>query len=124
MCGINGYYNHLHKNIANHDALVRKMNDVLAHRGPDDQGTWSDPDHKIVFGHRRLSILDLSARGHQPMLGPNGNVIVFNGEIYNFRALRKELKNRDFQSESDTEVLLHLYDEMGADLFCSIDIKP
>ena len=49
MCGINGYYNYLHKNIANHDALVRKMNDVLAHRGPDDQGTWSDPGHKIIF---------------------------------------------------------------------------
>jgi asparagine synthase (glutamine-hydrolysing) len=82
----------------------------LVHRGPDDEGLWSA--HGIALGHRRLSILDLSSAGHQPMsLGPY--TLVYNGEIYNFRRLRDELPG-PFRSDSDTEVLLHLYARDGA----------
>jgi asparagine synthase (glutamine-hydrolysing) len=82
--------------------------DLLAHRGPDDHGVWAAPG--ILFGHRRLSILDLSPAGHQPMVDPaSGAVLVFNGEIYNHVELRKELESfgHRFIGHSDTEVLLH-----------------
>jgi asparagine synthase (glutamine-hydrolysing) len=85
-------------------------------RGPDGEGYWSSEDHRIVLGHRRLSIIDLSERGAQPMRSADGSlVITFNGEIYNYRALRANLeaKGYRFQSNSDTEVLLHLYADRG-----------
>ena len=88
---------------------------LLAHRGPDDSGVWSDG--VVTLGHRRLSILDVSAAGHQPMSARDGDhVLVFNGEIYNFVELRRELEGRGcrFQSESDSEVLLSAYREWGA----------
>ncbi len=84
----------------------------ISHRGPDDQGIYSDPDHGIALAHRRLSILDLSPLGHQPMASQDGSVVlVFNGEIYNFQALRAELAAQGvaFRGHSDTEVLLNLY---------------
>ncbi|MEM6701827.1 MAG: asparagine synthase (glutamine-hydrolyzing) [Acidobacteriota bacterium] len=89
--------------------LVRSMTDRQAHRGPDDAGHWSSEG--VALGHRRLSILDLSAAGHQPMeLG--SLVLTYNGEIYNFRALRDELGG-PWKSETDSEVILRLYAEVG-----------
>jgi asparagine synthase (glutamine-hydrolysing) len=95
---------------------------ALTHRGPDDSGVFEDPGAGIGLAHTRLSILDLSPFGHQPMLSDDGRVVlVFNGEIYNFRELRAELEvqGHRFKGESDTEVLLHLYlawCERGGDL--------
>jgi len=89
---------------------------VIEHRGPDDTGTFHDPDASIGLGHRRLSILDVSPLGHQPMVSSDGAaILVFNGEIYNFQELRAELvdKGFSFNSHSDTEVLLNLYLEQG-----------
>ena len=113
MCGINGFYNYSGQNLPDDGLLIAAMNATIAHRGPDDSGIWLDGARKVHFGHQRLSILDLSRRGHQPMLGPNGTVIVYNGEIYNFQELREKLNGRNFQSDTDTEVLLRLYDESG-----------
>ena len=90
--------------------LLDRCCDALSHRGPDDRGTYRAPG--IGLGSRRLSILDLSPRGHMPMTSPDGRyVIVYNGEVYNYRELRPGLEQRGvrFQSNSDTEVLLHLY---------------
>jgi asparagine synthase (glutamine-hydrolysing) len=97
------------------ETLVR-MRDTMDHRGPDDAGIYISPDGKLGLGHRRLSILDLSSLGHQPMATPDGRYwIAFNGEIYNFRELRAELESNGhrFRSTSDTEVLLALYAEYG-----------
>lgn len=113
MCGISGYYNFSGVHVDDGAAVVKRMNDTLRHRGPDDSGCWSDEANGVYLGHRRLSILDLSAAGHQPMISPERSVIVFNGEIYNFRELRERMPDRTFISESDTEVLLHLFDRDG-----------
>ncbi|MDR1958927.1 MAG: asparagine synthase (glutamine-hydrolyzing) [Planctomycetaceae bacterium] len=113
MCGICGVLWTEASKAVNIQTLD-KMTDVLGHRGPDDRGTyWRNG---MALGHRRLSILDLSPQGHQPMSNENDTVwIVFNGEIYNFEPLRQELLARGhrFKSQSDTEVLLHLYEEYG-----------
>jgi asparagine synthase (glutamine-hydrolysing) len=88
----------------------------MAPRGPDGSGSWISPDGRVGLAHRRLSILDLSEAGAQPMASADGNLhIVFNGEIYNFRKLQKELEQQGtvFRSRSDTEVLLHLYAREG-----------
>jgi len=110
MCGILGYVGDFGaERLA--AGLAR-----IAHRGPDDAGTWFDDDRRVGLGHARLSILDLSPLGHQPMSDPDGRVVIaYNGEIYNFRELRAELETRGhrFRSRSDTEVLLHLYLEEG-----------
>ena len=74
------------------EALASRMANALEHRGPDDKGVWADPEAGIALGHRRLSILDLSSAGHQPMVSPSGRfVIVYNGEIYNCEQLRHDL---------------------------------
>jgi asparagine synthase (glutamine-hydrolysing) len=89
---------------------------AIAHRGPDDQGVWSDETAGVALGHVRLSILELSALGHQPMASADGLVVIaFNGEIFNFRELRADLEARghQFRGHSDTEVLLHLYMSEG-----------
>jgi asparagine synthase (glutamine-hydrolysing) len=88
----------------------------MASRGPDGKGEWYSSDGRVALGHRRLSIIDLSERAAQPMSTPDGTlVITYNGEIYNYKKLRRELEQKGviFQSESDTEVLLHLYAEKG-----------
>jgi asparagine synthase (glutamine-hydrolysing) len=93
---------------------LRRLNDGCAHRGPDDSGEWSGAN--VALAHRRLSIIDRSSRGHQPMLDPSGRVAVtYNGEIYNFEALKTELQQRGhaFTSASDTEVLIRGYLEWG-----------
>lgn len=147
MCGITGYY-FPKKNIASNNIL--EMNNAIRHRGPDDEGFWisdgftgqsysgvsstnevrqtfpllEDGESKIALGFRRLSIVDLSEKGHQPMLSENEKItITFNGEIYNFKILKKELENLGYQfrSHSDTEVIIKAYEEWGADAFQRLD---
>ena len=115
MCGIAGELNWASP--ANRGA-VDAMISGIAHRGPDDRGLWSSSNGVCAFGHARLSIVDLSPAGHQPMIDTvTGNVIVFNGEIYNFWELRKdgESAGEIFKSRSDTEVILSLYRRHGID---------
>ncbi|MFQ5418672.1 MAG: asparagine synthetase B family protein, partial [Myxococcota bacterium] len=112
MCGILGYL--ATDGSAVDEDLLRAMTDTMTHRGPDDAGTWVDGN--IGLGHRRLSIIDLSADGRQPMCNEDGRVwIAFNGEIYNFRELRVELegKGHTFRSHTDTEVIIHGYEQWG-----------
>jgi asparagine synthase (glutamine-hydrolysing) len=115
MCGIVGIANSSERVDL---ALVERMRDTMTHRGPDDAGSWSSEDGRVAFGLRRLSIIDLSPKGHQPMCSRDGAVcITFNGEIYNFLDLRADLRRlgHTFDSESDTEVLLAAYAEWGID---------
>src|SRR5580658_2344961 len=116
MCGINGIFAyHYPGNPIDRAELVRTR-DHMAGRGPDGKGEWIADDGRVGFGHRRLSIIDLTDAGAQPMATADGNVVVtFNGEIYNHRELRRglEAKGCRFRSNSDTEVLLHLYAEKG-----------
>lgn len=147
MCGISGYYS-FHKSISSTNIL--EMNQAMKHRGPDDEGFWlckegqgvsfsgndstqkikeqfsvlKDADSEIALGFRRLSIIDLSEKGHQPMLSENEQIIItFNGEIYNFKKLRKELESLGhvFRSTSDTEVILKAYEEWGTAAFEKLD---
>lgn len=118
MCGISGIVGlkaatHFAKE-ADPVAIVRRMNNAIAHRGPDAEGLWQGSD--VVLGHRRLSIIDLSAASNQPMTTPDGRyTIVFNGEIYNYRDLRKQLGGVAWRSGGDGEVLLHAWARWGAD---------
>jgi asparagine synthase (glutamine-hydrolysing) len=107
MCGICGFYGFEDKNV------LKRMVKALAHRGPDDTGFYSDGN--VSLGHTRLSIIDLSKKGRQPMSNEDGTIwITYNGETYNFKDLRKILeKNHDFHSNTDTEVLIHAYEEYG-----------
>jgi len=116
--------------------MVKQMCEVLTHRGPDDEGMVfikgnqyvetknslkfppNENGFEVAMGHRRLSIIDLSSAAHQPMCNEDGSIwIVFNGEIYNFQELRVELERKGhlFKSRSDTEVILHGYEEWGVD---------
>jgi asparagine synthase (glutamine-hydrolysing) len=117
MCGIAGIYAY-HYAANGVDRLeVRRIRDHMAARGPDGFGDWYSQDERVGLGHRRLSILDLSERGAQPMLSADGKLAVtFNGEIYNYPALRAELEasGARFRTTSDTEALLHLYARHGA----------
>jgi asparagine synthase (glutamine-hydrolysing) len=118
MCGIAGAAGLIDRSVV---AAVQRMNDAQVHRGPDDGGAWtSGPEQafEVSLAHRRLAILDLSPAGAQPMKNPaTGDVVVFNGEIYNFKELRDELTRRGarFSSQSDTEVILHAYQAWGLD---------
>jgi asparagine synthase (glutamine-hydrolysing) len=116
MCGIAGIYAYHQKAREVDRRELRRIRDHMAARGPDGEGEWYSDDGRLGLGHRRLSIIDLSARGAQPMVDAGRDLaITFNGEIYNYRALRLDLeaKGHRFRSESDTEVLLHLYAEKG-----------
>ena len=123
MCGIAGIYAYrATARSVDHEELVR-MRDHMAARGPDGSGDWYSADGRVGFGHRRLSIIDLSSRGAQPMQTADGRlVITFNGEIYNYRQLRSRLEAKGyvFRSNSDTEVLLHLYAELGHNMLCEL----
>ena len=111
MCGINGVVN------CGDEETLRRMTAVQAHRGPDDAGIWSRrfPDGSYMgLGSRRLAIIDLSPSGRMPMCNEDRRVwITYNGEIYNFQDLRRELQSKGhrFASETDTEVIIHLYEE-------------
>ncbi|MCW1964221.1 asparagine synthase (glutamine-hydrolyzing) [Chryseobacterium viscerum] len=147
MCGISGYYS-FHKSISSTNIL--EMNQAIKHRGPDDEGFWlynhgqgisfsgndsttkikeqfpvlQERSSEIALGFRRLSIVDLSEKGHQPMLSENEQIIItFNGEIYNFKKIRKELEilGHVFRSNSDTEVILKAYQEWGNSVFVMLD---
>ena len=147
MCGICGYYS-FRKEISSKNIL--EMNKAIQHRGPDDEGFWlsnesigisysgTDSTEKIkekfpvlgeiksilALGFRRLSIIDLSEKGHQPMLSENEKIsITFNGEIYNFKKIKKELENlgHRFRSNSDTEVIVKSYEEWGTSMFSKFD---
>ena len=116
MCGINGIYAYRSSAPAIDPAELKATRDHMAARGPDGQGAWISANQRLGFGHRRLSIIDLSARAAQPMLSADGTLaITFNGEIYNHHALRQRLEARGcrFRTTSDTEVLLQLYAEHG-----------
>jgi len=116
MCGIAGVV--APRGGEAEEAVVRGLADALRHRGPDRTSTWIDPDRRCAFGHTRLSVIDLET-GDQPMSTPEGAyTLVFNGEIYNFRALRRELEGRGvrFRTRSDTEVLLLGWAEWGETL--------
>ncbi len=112
MCGITAVF-HLHGGPVD-ESVLAQMTDSIRHRGPDDAGLWRDGP--VGLGHRRLSIIDLSPAGHQPMSNADGSLwIVFNGEVYNFQEVRPVLE-RDgyrFRSRTDTEVILHAYDRWG-----------
>ncbi len=115
MCGITGFAEKHHEAARARD-IVRAMADLIVYRGPDGEGYFVDD--QVALGHRRLSIIDLEG-GRQPMFNEDGNlVVVFNGEIYNFQALREELTaaGHTFATRSDTEVLLHGYEQWGRDL--------
>jgi len=125
MCGIIGF-NYKDK------VFLKKALKEIRHRGPDYSGTFSDKN--VSFGHARLSIIDLTKSGNQPMSNENGTIwVIFNGEIYNFKELKNNLKNQhDFKSNTDTEILIHLYEEEGINMlnklqgmfaFCIYDSK-
>jgi len=116
MCGIAAHFAHSSAASPVDEAELLRMRDQMTARGPDGAGLWLSNDRRVGLAYRRLSIIDLSAAGVQPMSSKDGRlVIVFNGEIYNHRELRSglEARGRRFRSNSDTEVLLHLYAEQG-----------
>lgn len=130
MCGLVGFLQAPRQSVNDLTALLSHMTDAIVHRGPDDSGAWADAETGVALGHRRLSILDLSPQGHQPMTSPSGRyVIAFNGEIYNYRVLRKELecspspqlssvvgeKVVSWRGHSDTEVMLAAFERWGTE---------
>ncbi|MBI4843145.1 MAG: asparagine synthase (glutamine-hydrolyzing) [Nitrospirae bacterium] len=114
MCGILGAFN----NKGLDGNLLVRMRDRMAHRGPDDSGIWISPDRRVGLAHRRLSIIDLSEAGRQPMPDDEGRIyLTFNGEIYNFKEIRRELEAKGyiFRSETDSEVIINAYKEWGTE---------
>ncbi|MFN5418838.1 MAG: asparagine synthase (glutamine-hydrolyzing), partial [Sphingomonadales bacterium] len=122
MCGINGVL--AIDPISNLKGIISRMNEVIIHRGPDDSGTFIDSNQMIALGMRRLAIIDLES-GHQPMLSDDGSIIVvFNGEIYNYKKLRAELSENHgvtFSTGSDTEVILKGYQLLGTAYFSNLN---
>lgn len=116
MCGIYGYVS---SRGGIQPEILRRMGDTLRHRGPDDEGEWIQHSEElaVALGHKRLSIIDLTSAAKQPISDEDGKIwLTYNGEIYNFRELRSELaaKGHTFKSTSDGEIIVHLYEEMGA----------
>lgn len=124
MCGIVGIHHYSNHSVPLTDNLLGRMCERIRHRGPDDSGAWINEDRNVGLGFRRLSIIDLSRAANQPMTNEDGSLwIVFNGEIYNYRELRPWLEEHGhvFRSRSDTEVILHLYEELGASCVGRLD---
>ena len=118
MCGINGFYS---KSSSGYNDVIEKMNSEISHRGPDNSGIWKDSDAGIFFGHQRLSILDLSSAGSQPMHSNSGRyIITYNGEVYNHIEVRKELEKLNnkivWRGNSDTETVLEAIDYWGIEI--------
>jgi asparagine synthase (glutamine-hydrolysing) len=116
MCGIAGFWSGEGAPGAELEALGRRMGMALSHRGPDGSGEWAEPEAGLLLAHRRLSILDLSPEGAQPMVSGSGRYVMsFNGEVYNFGELRRELEQGGarFRGHSDTEVMLAAFDAWG-----------
>ena len=114
MCGITGQVNFDNSPVS--PVVLKRMTDVIEHRGPDGEGHWIKEG--VGLGHRRLSIIDLSPAGHQPMISSDDRyVLTYNGEIYNFRELRTELEAKGycFRSQTDSEVVLYSLAEWGSD---------
>ena len=124
MCGISGWF--LRQGRARDDRDLHAMADAIQHRGPDDRGYFHDRERGVALAHNRLSIIDLSPAGHQPMTSEDGRFVVsYNGELYNFQELRRELEalGHQFHSRSDTEVVLRSFIQWGAaavDRFCGM----
>ena len=120
MCGIVGILTSLSTRGEELARSVERMRDTLVHRGPDDAGVWTtaSPEVAVALGFRRLSIIDLSELGHQPMTSSSGRfTMVFNGEVYNFAALRRDLEagGARFRGHSDSEVMLAAFDRWGVE---------
>jgi len=118
MCGIAGFFSPSRSTAESLTGTLQAMTDAIVHRGPDDGGHWVDAECGIALGHRRLSILDLSPLGHQPMTSVHGRyIMVFNGEVYNFQDLRTELEalGHAWKGHSDTEVMLAAMVQWGID---------
>ncbi|HTH81168.1 MAG TPA: asparagine synthetase B, partial [Ramlibacter sp.] len=116
MCGVAGFFAYGGNAAAVDRDELRAVRDHMSARGPDGVGEWFSADGRVALGHRRLAIIELSERGAQPMASADGQIVIsFNGEIYNHRELRQQLERtgRVFHSDSDTEVLLHLYAQHG-----------
>ena len=116
MCGVNGIFAYHAAANAPCEAQLLATREAMRARGPDGSGLWWSAGRRCALGHRRLSILDLSDRAAQPMASADGAVVItFNGEIYNYAALRAELEaeGTHFRTTSDTEALLHLYARDG-----------
>ena len=114
MCGICGAINLRGEPIPDLELALEVMNDLIAHRGPDDDGLWAHERGHVGFGHRRLSIIDPTPAGHQPMRDDAGRWITYNGEVYNYPELRLELGGQ-FRTGCDTEVVMRAHDRWGAD---------
>src|SRR5258706_2129652 len=118
MCGICGIYEYGLNRPGVDAELVARMRDTMSHRGPDDAGVYVSADRRVGLGNRRLAIVDLSPAGRNPMPNEDGRVwITFNGEIYNHQSLRPGLEARGhrYRSRTDTETVIHLYEERGLD---------
>ena len=118
MCGINGFYS---KSLSTFNNVIVKMNLAISHRGPDSKGTWTDKNSGIVLGHQRLSIIDLSVAGNQPMQSNSGRfILTYNGEVYNHLEIRQELEKNNseikWRGNSDTETLLEAIDFWGVEV--------
>lgn len=125
MCGIVGIYNYGRAAPPVSLDLLHRLNATLAHRGPDDLGTWVSSSFDVGFAHRRLSIIDITVAARQPLHNEDSSVwITFNGEIYNYERLRSHLLaqgSHSLTTTSDTEVIVHLYEELGEDCLALLD---
>jgi asparagine synthase (glutamine-hydrolysing) len=123
MCGIAGIFNY-GSSPSDDRPIACRMRDMMPHRGPDGSGLYQSPDQRVVLAHRRLSIVDLSPAGQQPMANEDETVwVTFNGEIYNHQEIRTALAARGhvFRSRSDTEVIVHAYEESGVECVSRLD---
>jgi len=119
MCGIFGFK--LKRSLNDNDLRMSlKYLDLLKHRGPDNQGYYVDKENGVFLGHTRLSIIDLSEKSNQPFI-KDDLALVYNGEVYNHKELRNDLKNQNFRTNSDTEVLLSLWKQNRIDGLRKID---
>jgi asparagine synthase (glutamine-hydrolysing) len=121
MCGVAGAVALANAPVPRIDQVLATMSTLIAHRGPDGSGFWKDERSRVGLVHRRLAIIDLSSAAHQPMVGADGSVITYNGQVYNYAELRDELKSRwAFRSHSDTEVVLAAYAKWGTDCLAQL----